>query len=83
MGEQLRLMTNRYTKATNFCYFGLIIHDKEEIEDGLSHRIGMGWMKWIGAFRVLRDCHMSIIEGEILLDGYKSGLALWKRMMGG
>jgi hypothetical protein len=38
-----------------FCYLGLILHKNGDIDEDVSHRIKVGWLKWRQASSVLCD----------------------------
>ncbi|XP_019238156.1 PREDICTED: uncharacterized protein LOC109218258 [Nicotiana attenuata] len=51
----VRLDSQVIPKRGSFKYLGSIIQGDREINEDIMHRIGVGWMKWRLASRVLRD----------------------------
>nr|XP_009775799.1 PREDICTED: uncharacterized protein LOC104225652 [Nicotiana sylvestris] len=52
---EVRLGSQVILKRESFKYLRLIIHGDGEIDGDVTHRIGVGWMKWILASGVLCD----------------------------
>ncbi|XP_070015684.1 uncharacterized protein [Nicotiana sylvestris] len=52
---EVRLDSQVIPKRGSFKYFGSLIQGIREIDEDVTHRIGVGWMKWRLATRVLCD----------------------------
>jgi hypothetical protein len=56
---EVRLDTQLLPKKDKFKYLGSFIQRDGEIDDDVTHRIGMGWLKWRMASSVLCDKNIS------------------------
>ncbi|XP_070003743.1 uncharacterized protein [Nicotiana sylvestris] len=54
-GLDMRLDSQVIPKKGSFKYLGSVIHGDGEIDENVTHRIGVGWMKWRLASGVLCD----------------------------
>ncbi|XP_070004882.1 uncharacterized protein [Nicotiana sylvestris] len=61
VGVDVRLESQVIPSRGSFKYLGLVIHGGGEIDKDVTHRIGVGWMKWRLAFGVLCDKRVSLI----------------------
>ncbi|KAG5614785.1 hypothetical protein H5410_014609 [Solanum commersonii] len=52
---EVRLATQIIPKRESFKYLGSVIQGSGDIDDDVTHRIGVAWMKWSLASRVLCD----------------------------
>ncbi|KAG5583946.1 hypothetical protein H5410_044380 [Solanum commersonii] len=52
---EVRLATQIIPKRESFKYLGSVIQESGDIDDDVTHRIGVAWMKWRLASRVLCD----------------------------
>ncbi|XP_060175999.1 uncharacterized protein LOC132606488 isoform X2 [Lycium barbarum] len=55
VGVEVRLGAQAIQKKSSFKYLGSIMQGNGEIDDDVTHRIGVGWMKWRLASGVLCD----------------------------
>ncbi|XP_070056765.1 uncharacterized protein [Nicotiana tomentosiformis] len=55
MGVDVRLGSQVVPSIGIFKYLGLVIQEGEEIDEDVTHRIGVGWMKWRLTSRILCD----------------------------
>ncbi|OIT33527.1 hypothetical protein A4A49_14946 [Nicotiana attenuata] len=55
VGVDMRLESQVIPSRGNFKYLGSVIHGGGEIDEDVTHRIGVGWMKWRLASGVLCD----------------------------
>ncbi|KAG5625058.1 hypothetical protein H5410_010276 [Solanum commersonii] len=51
----VRLATQIIPKRESFKHLGSVIQESGDIDDDVTHRIGVAWMKWRLASRVLCD----------------------------
>ncbi|XP_070022595.1 uncharacterized protein [Nicotiana sylvestris] len=54
-GVEVRLDSQVIPKRDSFKYLGSVIQGTGEIDEGVTHRIGVGWMKWRLETGVLYD----------------------------
>ncbi|KAG5584525.1 hypothetical protein H5410_044959 [Solanum commersonii] len=57
--KEVRLDTKAIQKKESFNYLWSIIQSNQEIDDEVTHRIGVGWMKWRLTFGVSCDKKLS------------------------
>ncbi|XP_070028823.1 uncharacterized protein [Nicotiana sylvestris] len=53
VGMDVRLESQIIQSRDNFKYLGSVIHVGGENDEDVTHRVGVGWMKWRLAFGVL------------------------------
>ncbi|XP_070042528.1 uncharacterized protein [Nicotiana tomentosiformis] len=64
-GLDVRLGSQVVPKRGSFKYLGSVIQRDGEIDEDVTHRIGLGWMKWRLAFRILCGKKVSsILKGN-------------------
>jgi hypothetical protein len=51
----VRLDGQVVSKKDTFCYLGSMLQKDGDIDEDVSHRIKVGWLKWYQASGVLRD----------------------------
>nr|XP_009774571.1 PREDICTED: uncharacterized protein LOC104224587 [Nicotiana sylvestris] len=62
---EMRLDTQVIPKRGSFKYLGYIINGNGEIDEDVTHRIGVGWMKWRLASGVLCDKNVPLrLKGD-------------------
>ncbi|GJZ35694.1 ataxia telangiectasia mutated family protein [Tanacetum coccineum] len=53
--EEIRIGEHILEPKESFRYLGSVIHKSGRIEDDVTHRIQVGWLKWRAATRILYD----------------------------
>ncbi|GKD30210.1 hypothetical protein Tco_1240988 [Tanacetum coccineum] len=53
--EEIRIGEHILEPKESFRYLGSMIHKSRRIEDDVTHRIQVGWLKWRAATRILYD----------------------------
>ncbi|XP_070015855.1 uncharacterized protein [Nicotiana sylvestris] len=61
MGVDVRLESQVFPSRGNFKYLGSVIQRGGEIDDDVTHRIRVGWIKWRLVSRVLYDKRVPLI----------------------
>ncbi|XP_070042174.1 uncharacterized protein [Nicotiana tomentosiformis] len=61
VGVEVRLESQVIPSSGNFNYLGSVIKRVGEIDEDVTHRIGVGWMKWRLASGVLCDTRVPLI----------------------
>ncbi|XP_070006864.1 uncharacterized protein [Nicotiana sylvestris] len=75
-GVEVRLDSEVIPKRSSFEYLGSVIQGKREIDEDVTYRIGVRWMKWRLASGVLCDKKVpTLLKGKMTNDnGNQTGL---------
>ncbi|GJV91044.1 ataxia telangiectasia mutated family protein [Tanacetum coccineum] len=73
--EEIRIGDHILEPKESFRYLGSVMHKSKRIEDDVTHRIQVGWLKWRAATRILYDKNVPLkLKGKFYRVAIRSAM---------
>ncbi|GJT07060.1 hypothetical protein Tco_0841522 [Tanacetum coccineum] len=76
--EEIRIGDHILEPKESFRYLGSVMHKSERIEDDVTHRIQVGWLKWRAATGILCDKKVPLkLKGKFYRVAIRPAMLYW------